>query len=218
MEYILLFIILPLWFALHFLLFTNRTKSFLQKTLGDWFIKHIFRFVYAIFTITLIVYFIKTISSVEAESLLTLQDNLSNLVFLIIDTIRLICLFLMVESIWTLGMTNVLGLKHLRNLISKPKFSYHLDYIVSPFKVKGLYLRHRQPFLFYMVLFILLERTVTWATIYSFIFLTIYYVLFSKMIETQLEEIYKEDYINYKSKTNLFFPMLKQYQNEHTKK
>ncbi len=218
MELIYLFIILPILFGLHFFLFTKTTKLFLQKTLGVWFINHCYRALYAIFSVLLLIYFIKIISSFPAIPLLSLQDSLSNIVFLILDTFRLIFLFLIVESIWTLGMTNVFGIKHLFNLFSKKKLPFHLDFIVSPFKVKGLYLRHQHPLLFYLILFILLDRTLTLQNIFSVIFLSTYYILFVKMLEDQLREVFPLDYEKYRSKTKFFLIMLKKYQNEPLKK
>ncbi|MDD4526855.1 MAG: hypothetical protein PHF25_02320 [Candidatus Margulisbacteria bacterium] len=218
MEYISLFIIIPLLFTLHYFLYTEKTKIFLQKTLGNWFMSYLYRFLYAIITIVIILIFIKVISSIQAPHILNMQDNLSNIVFLIMDTFRLIFLFLIVESVWTLGMANIFGIKHLKNLFSKNKDKFNLDFIVTPFNVKGLYLRHRHPLLFYLVLFILFDRTLTLLSIYSLIFLSAYYILFTKMVEAQLVTIYQNDFNNYQKGTNFFLPQFKKYPNEPTKK
>jgi protein-S-isoprenylcysteine O-methyltransferase Ste14 len=124
----------------------------------------------------------------------------------------------MVEAVWTLGMTDVFGIKHLLSIFSKKKLTFNLDFIVTNFKVKGLYLRHRHPFLLYLILFILLDRTLSLQNIFAVIFLSAYYILFSKMVETQLTEIYPKDFEKYRSSTNYFRIMLKKYQDEPTKK
>lgn len=218
MELLTLIIVIPICFSIHYLLFTKKTKLLLQKTLGDWFINHFYRVLYAILTILLLYFFIATLATTTPVPLINMQDSLSNIIFLIIDTLRLIFLFLMVESVWTLGMTNVFGIKHLLSIFSKKKLSFNLDFIVSTFKVKGLYLRHRHPFLLYLILFILLDRTLSLQNIFAVIFLSGYYMLFAKLVEAQLKEIYPKDFEKYRANTNYFLIMLKKYQDEPTTK
>lgn len=218
MELLTLLIVIPICFAIHYLLFTKRTKLLLNKTLGAWFIHYFYRIIYATLSVLLLYFFITTLSATTTVPLLNLQDSLSNIIFLILDTFRLIFLFLMVESIWTLGMTNVFGIKHLLSIFSKKKLSFNLDFIVTPFKVKGLYLRHRHPLLLYLILFILLDRTLSLQSIFAVVFLTAYYILFARMLEAQLTEVYPKDFEKYKSSTNYFLIMLKKYQDEPTKK
>lgn len=218
MELITLLVVIPLCFAFHYLLFTKKIKLLLQKTLGTWFINYFYRILYATFTLFLLYFFVTTLIATTPVPLINLQDSLSNIIFLIIDTLRLIFLFLMVESVWTLGMTNVFGIKHLLSIFSKKKLTFSLDFIVSTFKVKGLYLRHRHPFLLYLILFILLDRTLSLQSIFAVIFLSGYYILFSRMVETQLLEVFPKDFEKYRASTNYFLVMLKKYQYEPTKK
>ena len=218
MELLALIILLPIMFSIHYLLFTKKTKLFIEKRFGTWFINHFYRGLYAIFTVLLLYFFIITLAGTTPIPLLNMQDSLSNIIFLIIDTLRLIFLFLMVEAVWTLGMTNVFGIKHFLSIFSKKKLSFNMDFIVSKFNAKGLYLRHRHPLLFYLVLFILLDRTLTIQNIFAVLFLTIYYFLFARMVEAQLAEVFTADFTKYKSKTNYFLIMLKKYQDEPVKK
>jgi hypothetical protein len=146
-----------------------------------------------------------------------MQDSFSNIVFLIIDTFRLIFLFLIIESIWTLGISRFLGIKQLVSFFLKKKPTFYYDFIKGDINIKGLYVRHRHPFLFYMILFIILDRSFSLQNLFALFFCAGYYFLFSKLVQNQLGEAFGGNYINYKKNVNYFWLMLKKYKNEPTK-
>lgn len=211
------FILIPILFAIHYFMFTENIKKYLEKKLGLFFITKLYRLFYAIFTISLIIFFFKLLIQLPYIEIINWQASFSNIAFLAIATIAgLICLFLMVEALWTLGINNLLGIKQ---LFSNKQTTFYLDYILVPLKITGLYKRHRHPFLFYSIPFtFFVLPTFTTNNLIALIAVTVYYPIFAKMVESQLLSIHKKDFSNYVSKTKFFFPMLKKYQDEPTKK
>jgi protein-S-isoprenylcysteine O-methyltransferase Ste14 len=75
------------------------------------------------------------------------------------------------------------------------------------FEPKGLYLRHRQPVFFYLLVFFILDRTLSLNTL---LFLTIFFVYYhfnSKQQEQRLLEDYGASYNSYYTKVRKYWPM-----------
>lgn len=202
---------------LHYLLFTERTKKYIEKHLGTFFIKRLYRFIYAVFSVFVFFIIFSSLLKLPYIEILNWQESLSNITYLILATIGgLVSCFLMIESLWTLGLGNLFGIKQ---LFSNKNTEFYFDYIITPLTIKGLYLYHRHPFLFYSIPFSLFVLpSFTTNNIIALLIISIYYTLFARMIESQLLSVYKTDLKHYFSKTNFLLPKFKKYKNEPIKK
>jgi protein-S-isoprenylcysteine O-methyltransferase Ste14 len=168
--------------------------------------------------LTVIIYaiIIKLIINFPSIELINWENSLNKITWLVLNSASLVSLFLMFESIWSLGILNITGMK---NLFAKNKEKFHLDFIKKHFIIKGPYQRHRHPFLFYsfpFIIFILASFTTT--NLLALILLSIYYTFYARMIESQLQIVFTQEFIDYQTTVSFFIPKLKKYSSDGSTK
>ncbi|OGI08569.1 MAG: hypothetical protein A2Y40_04570 [Candidatus Margulisbacteria bacterium GWF2_35_9] len=221
MQYISFIIISFILLSIQIYLGSNSLKDNIEKNFGAIFLKGFYRLIYII--ISIIIYFIifKIFLSLPVTVLFKLEDSVSNLVFLIIDTIRFVALFLVIEAIWELDLYEFFGFKQLWFILTKKDINLFKRNRIreNDFTPRGLYLRHQQPVYFYIILFFLLDRHLTVNNLVFLLVFIPYFYINTNHQEKRLLEDYGDSYQNYKSKVRKFIPMLKRYlSHEHPKK
>ena len=226
MEYILFIITAAFLLSLQIFLGTNKCKSIIEKTLGTGFLKHFYRFIYiaisfAIYT-QLISYFMRLeyleIFNFKAffnNIFLTLVPNFPyDNPYLIVDLFRVIFIVMIIESIYELGFLEFIGIKQILLLFSKHRKTTKFKgnrIRAGIYMPRGPYQRHRQPALFYLLLYIILSDALNWNNIIFLLIFVPYYLVNSSLQEDRFLEDYGDSYKEYKGTVAMLLPRLKRY-------
>ncbi len=200
---------------------TNGFKDQLVKILGDFFMKHFYRFFYILITLAIYVFLLWYYATKLPEPtpifsfwIFDREQMSGSIPYLVIDTIWFIAAFLILEALWEMELLEFLGLKQLFYFFNRKK--KETTFVRNRLREqeyvpKGLYLRHRQPLFFYVVMFILLSRVISINTFLFLLIFVTYYHFSSKKQEERLIEDYGDSYKKYYATVRKYWPMFKRY-------
>lgn len=213
MSYIIFVLVSVVLLSVQVILGTNAFKDKALSLMGEKLFKSSYRFIYSALSIAIYALCLYLFSQLETLILVDWQDVFSNVIFLILDTIRFLALFLVIEALWELDLYEFLGFKQIWFFITRKDFSAFKRNRLrdEAFEPKGLYLRHRQPVFFYLLVFFILDRTLS---LNNLLFLAIFYVYYqfnSKQQEQRLLEDYGDSYKAYQTTVRKYWPMWKRF-------
>ena len=213
MSYLIFVLVSVVLLSIQVFLGTNSFKDKALSLMGEKLFKSSYRLIYATLSIAIYALCLYLFSQLETLVLVDWQDVFSNVIFLILDTIRFLALFLVIEALWELDLYEFLGFKQIWFFITRKDFSAFKRNRLrdEAFEPKGLYLRHRQPVFFYLLVFFILDRTLS---LNNLLFLAIFYVYYqfnSKQQEQRLLEDYGDSYKAYHTNVRKYWPMWKRF-------
>ncbi len=213
MSYIIFVLVSAGLLSIQVVLGTNSFKDKALSVMGEKLFKSSYRFIYSVVSIAIYGVCLFLFTQLETLVLVDWQDVFSNVIFLILDTIRFLALFLIIEALWELDLYEFLGFKQIWFFITRKDFAEFKRNRLrdKAFEPKGLYLRHRQPVFFYLLVFFILDRTLS---LNNLLFLSIFYVYYhfnSKQQEQRLLEDYGDSYKTYHNKVRKYWPMWKRF-------
>ncbi|MDD5457460.1 MAG: hypothetical protein PHV30_10590 [Candidatus Margulisbacteria bacterium] len=213
MEFVVFSIICFFLLSAQIYIGTNQFKDGVAKVIGEKAFKASYRLFYILLSLIAYIVCIKLFLQLPRVEIYNLEDSVSNLVFLIIDTIRFIALFLIIEALWELDLYEFLGIKQIWYFLTKKDLTIFKRNRIrdKEFIPKGLYLRHRHPVYFYMFIFFILDRSMTVSNILFIVIFTIYYNFSARQQEARFMEDYGDSYKKYQQKVNKFLPMFKRF-------
>ena len=213
MSYLIFVVVSVVLLALQVILGTNPFKDKTMALVGEKLFKSSYRFIYAALSIAIYGVCLALFSQLEPLVLVDWQDVFSNIVFLILDTVRFLALFLVIEALWELDLFEFLGFKQIWFFIRRKDLSTFKRNRIrdNAFEPKGLYLRHRQPAFFYLLVFFILDRTLTLNNLLFLGIFFAYYQFNSKQQEARLLEDYGDSYQAYQMKIPKYFPAWKRF-------
>ncbi len=213
MAYLLFLISCAILLPLQVYIGGNSFKDRLEKLMGSTLFKSSYRFLYISLSIAIYFVCLQFFLRMPETVLFSWQDSVSNLLFLILDTVRFVALFLIIEAIWELDLFEFLGFKQFWYLITKKDISRFKRNRIrwQAYIPKGLYLRHRQPVFFYIILFFLLDRSITMADLLFLVVFIPYFHINSSRQEARLLEDYGDSYHQYKRSVHKYWPLMKRY-------
>lgn len=194
----------------------NSTKDFLQKLLAPWYIQYFHRLVSTLLSLFIFYLVFKLYAGLPSITVLNIEENLGTWSFTLAAFIWIIAFIFFLEAVYEYGLFEALGLKQLLSIFFKlkPSESIHRDRIRSTtFQPRGLYLRHRHPALFYLIVFLFTDpRALTLNNLLLAIIIIVYYDFASAKQEARLSEDYGQSYLEYQKKVNKYLPGFKKYQ------
>lgn len=198
----------------------DSTKDLFTKIIGSTFVRYFYRLLHIAFSLIIYGVLLSQFVKLDPVVLLDIRDSVPNIVFLIIDTLRLLALFFIIEALWELELFEFLGLKQIWHMIlRKPADSFKKNRIRhDEFIPRGLYLRNRQPVFFYVILFFLLDKTISLNNLVFLLVFIPYYQISSSLQEKRLEMDYGKSYQAYKKSVNKFLPMWARYKIDESPK
>ncbi len=219
MSYLIFVLVSVVLLSIQVILGTNAFKDKVEQIIGDKLYKSFYRMIFIV--ITILIYFICIKLYIDLDTGVRLisvfEDNPGSVMVLLIGTIQFLALFLVAEALWELELMEFLGIRQIL-LFFKGKDLTQLKrnrIRGKEFSPKGLYLRHRQPVLFYIcLLFLLGGLDNNGPSIKSLIFLLVfipYYHFNSKYQEKRLSEDYGSSYNNYSTTVRKYWPMWKRF-------
>jgi protein-S-isoprenylcysteine O-methyltransferase Ste14 len=213
MSYIVFVLVSAVLLSTQVLIGTNSFKDKALSLLGEKLFKSSYRFIYVALSIAIYVICFALFTQLETLILVDWQDVFSNVIFLILDTIRFLALFLIIEALWELDLYEFLGFKQLWFFITRKDFSEFKRNRLrgKVYEPKGLYLRHRQPVFFYLLVFFILDRTLSLNNILFLVIFYVYYHFNSKQQEERLIEDYGDSYKTYHKQVRKYWPMWKRF-------
>jgi protein-S-isoprenylcysteine O-methyltransferase Ste14 len=174
-----------------------------------------FRLTYSSFSIIIFIIYLFLFFTGPNEVLYTLQDMVSNTVFLILDTLRILFLVIMGEAIWEMGFWELIGMKQLiRHIKKQPNDQKNDRFRPSTYIPKGLYLRQRHPLMFYTIIYLISANPFTVKHLLSLIIFIAYYAVCALEQEQSLEEDMGKSYTTYKNAVPRFIPSFKKYESK----
>ena len=220
MEFVVFTIVSAILLTLQILIGNNTFKDTIAKIIGEKLFKSMYRILYISLSIIIYVICLKLYVQLPKLILYNMEDSVSNLIFLIIDTIRVISLFFVIEALWELDLFEFLGLKQLWYTLTRKDLSLFKRNRIrkDEFAPKGLYLRHRQPVLFYMILFFALDRQQSLNNLLFMLIFIPYYHFSSQQQEQRLSEDYGDSYKSYQQKVSKYWPKFKRFDSLKPKK
>lgn len=213
MDYIVFVLVSAFLLSIQVVLGTNSFKDKVHATMGDKLFKSSYRFIHAALSIAIYGICLYMFTQLETLVIVDWQDVFSNVVFLILDTIRFLALFLIIEALWELDLYEFLGFKQLWYFITRKDLSTLKRNRIrgGAFVPRGLYLRHRQPVFFYLLVFFVLDRTLSLNNLLFLVIFYVYYHFNSQQQELRLLEDYGDSYKAYHSKVRKYWPMWKRF-------